>query len=135
MSDEIFVGRRIRVVLLTVKEEPTMVQGTTPKQVANRLRTVLAILILPALLLALFTVSFQESAQGAANSLAAVSHAEAATPAAILAAAGEPPHIKHDIAGRENCLLCHNPEGNIKPAPKNHIGRKVDICQGCHKRS
>ena len=26
--------------------------------------------------------------------------------------------IKHDLAGRENCLMCHNPEGGMKPRPQ-----------------
>jgi hypothetical protein len=41
--------------------------------------------------------------------------------------------IPHDLAGRDNCLMCHNPEGNIKPAPKDHVGRANETCQMCHK--
>lgn len=56
-----------------------------------------------------------------------------APPAAAPPATRGPGSIKHDIAGRENCLMCHNPEGGMKPAPKNHIGRAVAMCQACHK--
>ena len=57
-----------------------------------------------------------------------------ATPApAAPAGAGGPPAIPHDLAGRDNCLLCHNPEGGVKPAPKDHVGRAVESCQMCHK--
>ena len=53
------------------------------------------------------------------------------TPAA--ASGGGPPAIPHTLVGRDNCLICHNPEGGIKPAPKDHAGRTNDMCQGCHK--
>jgi nitrate/TMAO reductase-like tetraheme cytochrome c subunit len=57
--------------------------------------------------------------------------AATATPAA---SAGEaPPAIPHDLAGRDNCLTCHNPDGGIKPAPRDHAGRTNDTCQACHK--
>jgi hypothetical protein len=62
--------------------------------------------------------------------------APAATPAPTQAAptgAGGPPAIPHDLVGRDNCLACHNPEGGIKPAPKDHVGRAVEMCQVCHK--
>ncbi len=48
-------------------------------------------------------------------------------------AQGKPPAIPHDLAGRDNCLTCHNPDGGIKPAPKDHAGRTIDTCQACHK--
>jgi hypothetical protein len=44
-----------------------------------------------------------------------------------------PPGIPHSLAGRDNCLICHNPAGGLKPAPKDHAGRTNDSCQGCHK--
>ena len=97
-----------------------MAKGIGPK----KLWSVLASLILLAILAALSAISIQDGAQSAA-----------ASPAAMLASAKAPPPIKHDIAGRENCLICHNPEGKIKPAPKNHIGRTVDACRACHKPS
>ncbi len=43
------------------------------------------------------------------------------------------PAIPHELAGRENCLLCHNPAGGVKPAPADHEGRANDTCQACHK--
>ncbi len=46
---------------------------------------------------------------------------------------GKPPAIPHELAGRENCLTCHNPEGGVKPAPTDHIGRTNETCQACHK--
>jgi len=46
---------------------------------------------------------------------------------------GGVPSIPHDLAGRDNCLMCHDPQGNVRPAPQNHVGRTVDTCQGCHK--
>ena len=44
-----------------------------------------------------------------------------------------PPAIPHDLAGRDDCLACHNPTGGIKPAPADHAGRTSDQCQTCHK--
>jgi nitrate/TMAO reductase-like tetraheme cytochrome c subunit len=44
-----------------------------------------------------------------------------------------PPAIPHELAGRDNCLVCHSPDGGMKPAPANHAGRTVDTCQTCHK--
>jgi hypothetical protein len=54
------------------------------------------------------------------------------TPSAAGAQAG-PPAIPHDLAGRDNCLMCHDPNGGLKPAPADHAGRTVDMCQTCHK--
>ncbi len=47
--------------------------------------------------------------------------------------AGRPRAIPHEVTGREQCLLCHDPAGNIKPAPPDHAGRTEDTCQMCHK--
>jgi nitrate/TMAO reductase-like tetraheme cytochrome c subunit len=58
--------------------------------------------------------------------------AAAATPAVSV---GGPPAIPHELTGRENCLLCHNPDGGVQPAPPDHVGRTVDFCQMCHKPS
>jgi len=43
------------------------------------------------------------------------------------------PRIPHDLAGRDNCLLCHDPAGGVKPAPADHQGRANNTCQACHK--
>ena len=58
--------------------------------------------------------------------------AATATPAASVESEA-PPSIPHDLAGRDNCLQCHNPDGGVKPAPKDHAGRTNDTCQACHK--
>jgi predicted CXXCH cytochrome family protein len=68
----------------------------------------------------------------AAPTTASGTVAATATPAAPTGG-GAPPAIPHDLAGRDNCLTCHNPDGGIKPAPKDHAGRTNDTCQGCHK--
>jgi nitrate/TMAO reductase-like tetraheme cytochrome c subunit len=46
---------------------------------------------------------------------------------------GGPKAIPHELAGREDCLLCHNPDSGVKPAPADHAGRTDDQCQMCHK--
>jgi predicted CXXCH cytochrome family protein len=46
-----------------------------------------------------------------------------------------PAAIPHEIAGREQCLMCHDPAGNIRPAPSDHAGRTADTCQMCHQPS
>jgi len=56
-----------------------------------------------------------------------------ATPTASGGAQAGPPAIPHDLAGRDNCLMCHNPDGGVKPAPADHAGRTNDTCQACHK--
>ena len=43
------------------------------------------------------------------------------------------PAIPHEVAGREQCLMCHDPAGNLRPAPQDHAGRTEDTCQICHK--
>ncbi|MDO8749738.1 MAG: cytochrome c3 family protein [Dehalococcoidia bacterium] len=45
---------------------------------------------------------------------------------------GQPPAIPHSLEGRADCLLCHGSQG-LKPAPLNHAGRTIEICQLCHK--
>ena len=59
--------------------------------------------------------------------------AATSTPAVAAPSAGRPEAIPHDLAGRENCLMCHNPDGGVKPAPKDHAGRTNEQCQACHK--
>ena len=44
------------------------------------------------------------------------------------------PRIEHGLAGREQCLLCH--ESGLAGAPvvpATHAGRTNDTCQVCHK--
>jgi formate dehydrogenase gamma subunit len=40
--------------------------------------------------------------------------------------------MKHEIAGKEQCLTCHGPKG-ISPMPSNHEGRPQESCLVCHK--
>jgi mono/diheme cytochrome c family protein len=41
--------------------------------------------------------------------------------------------IPHTLDGRDDCLLCHDPTGQIKPAPADHEGRSNGQCTLCHK--
>ncbi|MCU0501065.1 MAG: NapC/NirT family cytochrome c [Anaerolineae bacterium] len=77
------------------------------------------------------TARVAATATAAAPSAAAT--AVPATPAVAAPAAGGLKPIPHELAGRDNCLLCHNPEGGVKPAPKDHAGRTNEQCQACHK--
>ncbi|MFN2290659.1 MAG: hypothetical protein ACK2UC_05665, partial [Anaerolineae bacterium] len=45
---------------------------------------------------------------------------------------GLAPGIPHDIEGRDDCLLCHDPDGQIQPAPANH-DYENEQCTLCHK--
>jgi len=43
------------------------------------------------------------------------------------------PKIPHEIEGRGDCLVCHDPTGNVKPAPANHKDYTKELCTLCHK--
>ena len=43
------------------------------------------------------------------------------------------PPVSHDTEGRESCLTCHDPGGEIKPAPCNHCDYVDEQCLLCHK--
>jgi hypothetical protein len=43
------------------------------------------------------------------------------------------PQIAHELEGRGDCLLCHDPQGNIRPAPSNHGSYTNEQCILCHK--
>jgi predicted CXXCH cytochrome family protein len=43
------------------------------------------------------------------------------------------PKISHQVAGREDCLLCHDPAGQIRPAPASHTDYINEQCVLCHK--
>jgi hypothetical protein len=45
----------------------------------------------------------------------------------------EAEEIPHDLEGREDCLLCHDPEGQVKPAPASHAGYVNSQCMLCHR--
>lgn len=49
----------------------------------------------------------------------------------------DPPTFAHDLAGRDNCLMCHAP-GAMEPVPdtpQDHGGRESKHCLMCHRRS
>jgi len=46
-------------------------------------------------------------------------------------AAQSPPAIPHDVAGREQCLLCHGSQ-SAKPFPVNHAAFDEKTCLTCH---
>jgi hypothetical protein len=37
------------------------------------------------------------------------------------------------LEGRDDCLLCHDPAGQIQPAPSNHIDYQSEQCVLCHR--
>jgi hypothetical protein len=43
------------------------------------------------------------------------------------------PAIPHSLEGRGNCLVCHDPAGNVKPAPASHKDYTNEQCVLCHK--
>ncbi|MBI4295431.1 MAG: NapC/NirT family cytochrome c [Chloroflexi bacterium] len=56
------------------------------------------------------------------------------TPAATATpASSATPAIPHTLAGRDNCLLCHDVSSPLKPVPQSHTGRTNDTCALCHK--
>jgi cytochrome c-type protein NapB len=59
--------------------------------------------------------------------------AATAVPTATAPVLGMAPAIPHDLQGRENCLACHDPDGNVKPASPDHKGRPATVCQSCHQ--
>ncbi len=55
-------------------------------------------------------------------------------PAGVCAAPSEQiKPISHPVEGRENCVMCHQPGGGVKPAPADHAGRTKETCLTCHK--
>ena len=47
--------------------------------------------------------------------------------------ATKPPVMPHDLAGKENCTMCHSGAMEGIPAePADHEGRAVDTCVLCH---
>ncbi|MGD8623103.1 MAG: NapC/NirT family cytochrome c [Anaerolineae bacterium] len=43
------------------------------------------------------------------------------------------PEIPHDLEGRGECFICHDPAGTIEPAPANHTDYNEGQCTLCHK--
>ena len=52
---------------------------------------------------------------------------------APIAATAKAPQIPHPTEGRENCLQCHDPTGQVKPAPASHKTFTIQQCSSCHK--
>jgi len=72
--------------------------------------------------------SFVQFALVGAVSLAAIGTASA------LQEPAKPPAVKHDLAGRDNCVMCHSasmPNTPVMPA-ESHKGREADTCLWCH---
>jgi hypothetical protein len=44
-----------------------------------------------------------------------------------------PGKITHPVAGREDCLMCHQVGGGISPMPADHDGKGNQTCQMCHR--
>jgi hypothetical protein len=56
------------------------------------------------------------------------------TTATTTPTAGGPPPVPHDIAGHEDCVLCHETGIAGAPAyPSDHAGRTNDSCTACHE--
>ena len=43
------------------------------------------------------------------------------------------PQIEHELEGRDDCFMCHDPAGQIQPAPSNHVDYANEQCLLCHK--
>ena len=43
------------------------------------------------------------------------------------------PHVSHGLGGRDECLLCHDVQGSVEPAPCNHMDYVNEQCTVCHK--
>jgi hypothetical protein len=43
------------------------------------------------------------------------------------------PQISHGLDRFEDCLICHDPAGEVKPAPDDHAGLANEQCVLCHK--
>jgi hypothetical protein len=43
------------------------------------------------------------------------------------------PGVSHELEGRDDCYQCHDPGGQIQPAPSNHVDYINEQCALCHK--
>jgi len=58
----------------------------------------------------------------------------ATTVATTTTTAGAAPAIPHDLAGKDDCLLCHKTGiAGAKAVPTNHASYANAMCQLCHK--
>ncbi len=59
------------------------------------------------------------------------------TPAGFVESASslvsQAPQIEHGVEGLGDCLVCHDPESQIEPAPSNHAEYVKEQCLLCHK--
>ena len=46
---------------------------------------------------------------------------------------GQAPEISHELDGRDDCLMCHDPGGQMQTAPSNHTDHANEQCALCHK--
>ncbi|OGO41347.1 MAG: hypothetical protein A2Z04_01820 [Chloroflexi bacterium RBG_16_57_9] len=75
---------------------------------------------------------FPANHEGRTNELCKFCHEMVAVTAAKPAGEG-PPHIPHELQGRDNCLACHKDGvGGATKIPASHAGRTNDICKSCH---
>ncbi len=42
------------------------------------------------------------------------------------------PQVTHELEGRDDCLMCHDPEGQVLPAPADHVDYAKEHCTVCH---
>jgi hypothetical protein len=43
------------------------------------------------------------------------------------------PPLSHELDGRDDCLICHDTDGKVRPAPSNHRHYVNEQCLLCHK--
>jgi hypothetical protein len=43
------------------------------------------------------------------------------------------PLVSHGLDAREDCLMCHDMAGEMRPAPSNHGDYVNEQCTLCHK--
>jgi len=47
--------------------------------------------------------------------------------------AAKPKVVSHDLAGRDNCLMCHSGAMEAVPGvPESHQDRTIEVCLWCH---
>lgn len=66
--------------------------------------------------------------------LLAVPAAAAAQAKPAAAPASHPPVVKHDLTGKDNCMMCHavGVMEKVPDVPADHSGRTNETCLWCH---